>query len=734
MGYENNALINAKVQGVVVTGLRSMRSQYDGYCTQTGRKFTAGTEILFKGKNQLSEAEAEIFKTRRKPVYSISVIKSAAEIVTGFVAPSAPRGRKKPTFKPSKYQEIILNAFLDSNNHILIRALAGSGKTSTLVWLIHEMIDRGRDHIKTIYLAFNRNIRDELVEKLQGTNVPAKTTHGFTLVDWIGGKDITIMKGNKKNEMFFLKAICDQLRVQFDHDGKKQARRASVYELRTFIYDLVGFIKNWAIAPSYELDGGWKFSEAQMEEIDSLIDRYRIPVSPEAREDVVDWACRVVSYGTPAPGDTIQYADYDDMLYYPIVLNLPTPRVDEVLTDESQDFNRAQLILIERLLKAGARITAVGDENQGLYRFRGAAGQSMSWLGDLFRETRRGLRTCELPVNYRSAKAVIRWAQTWVPDLQGFREEEGEVNFDHGFDDTLDMVENRTDKSYAFLCRTNAPLVRTAYELIARRKRIHILGREGLATPVLSLISELCGQYPTDGNYCNRISDLKDHKGEVIQEGLLTRLKNHMDTQRIKLAGEEYRSRLESLENLAECVEIISSHVRGDTVDEVRNEIEQLFADGPEPGVINLATIHGAKGLEWDWVGIIRPDLLPHPMVKVYDRDGNYTEEYQQELNACYVAATRARNQLYYVMDFPVVNGKGMGPIAFLPSNVGYGSQAADEEGNIDPHEESSEALQYFLEEKQRLEEKVLEVSDSDMRDSQSPQEVEEDDDGLPFA
>ena len=57
--------------------------------------------------------------------------------------------------------------------------------------------------------------------------------------------------------------------------------------------------------------------------------------------------------------------DYDDMLYLPLALDLPFPKFHLVLTDESQDFNAAQELILQKLIGEDfGRAIVVGDENQ----------------------------------------------------------------------------------------------------------------------------------------------------------------------------------------------------------------------------------------------------------------------------------------------------------------------------------------------------------------------------------
>jgi DNA helicase-2/ATP-dependent DNA helicase PcrA len=74
-----------------------------------------------------------------------------------------------------------------------------------------------------------------------------------------------------------------------------------------------------------------------------------------------------------------------------------------ILVDEFQDTNRAQSELVELLAAGHRNLTVVGDDDQSIYRFRGAAISNI--LG--FRERHRDARTVVLRRNYRSRPPIL---------------------------------------------------------------------------------------------------------------------------------------------------------------------------------------------------------------------------------------------------------------------------------------------------------------------------------------
>lgn len=329
------------------------------------------------------------------------------------------------------------------------------------------------------------------------------------------------------------------------------------------------------------------------------------------------------------------------------------------------------------------RIICVGDPKQSLYGFRGAMPNSFALIGEMLAANGRHLTRCDLPVNYRCDALVIKEAQKWVPGIKGFKTALGTVTVarfaemltrtnNDGTDIALSDGENgemrslpipgKGPVSYAILCRTNLPLVITFYSLMAQNKRAHIIGRDSMGMPMKNLVTALCGSDPSDEEYVNSIADIRGANGHVTKTGLLTRLNNYLMVQTAKLTAEGYEKTLEELTQRIECLEVIATKVLDNQVSSVLEEIDRLFTDEPQPGDISLSTIHRAKGLEFDVVFLIRPDLLPHPLAKP-NPDGSWSDEQQQEENASYVSTTRARHRYYYVVDWPF--GKKPGALAF---------------------------------------------------------------------
>ena len=82
---------------------------------------------------------------------------------------------------------------------------------------------------------------------------------------------------------------------------------------------------------------------------------------------------------------------------------------DYVIVDEFQDTNRQQFKLLKILASKCGNITAVGDENQAIYAFRGAYPENIGEFKDDFKADVKNLTE-----NYRSTNTILRTAHRLI--------------------------------------------------------------------------------------------------------------------------------------------------------------------------------------------------------------------------------------------------------------------------------------------------------------------------------
>lgn len=177
------------------------------------------------------------------------------------------------------------------------------------------------------------------------------------------------------------------------------------------------------------------------------------------------------------------------------------------------------------------------------------------------------------------------------------------------------------------MCRTCAPLIAQAYELIAAGIPARVRGKEigTQLTKIIDAVEKMEGYA-----FSTLVRD-----AEEWLERQLHNLRQQEDTEMLQ---ESLRDRVESL--IA-----VHAYVTGQRevkdAEELRAAIEELFIDEDRCKVV-CSTIHKAKGLESEIVYIIKPELMPHPKaIKPHFAE--------QEQNLRYVAYTRSKRVLVFV-------------------------------------------------------------------------------------
>jgi DNA helicase II / ATP-dependent DNA helicase PcrA len=463
-------------------------------------------------------------------------------------------------------QQAIWEEIQHGTGHIIVDAGAGVGKTFTIV----EGANRDNGN-KKAFLAFNKSIATELGERLPN-DVEAKTFHalGFAALRAAGIKT-----------------------------------KVNNFKVKNIIDDILG--RDFYAQPLVKLISLIKGSLTDAEDTSSihgLIDEYNVEFKSD-REEAIALA-NIPAILNRCMQNT-SMIDFDDMIWLPLVLNMPLPTFDTLFVDEAQDFNEMQRELISRCVGNG-RCIIVGDPNQAIYGFRGADSNSMNMFSQRLENGSREIKRFSLSLTWRCPKSVVAEANRYVTNFNCRSDaEDGNVMVNAAFTPLEgDMV----------LCRYNAPLVSAFYDLILQGKSAYILGRDmtkGLINAVKKITSN----------------------ERMGSEEFIDLLKQDYAFQYNKLVQAEKFNQANNLEDKHECLLILSS--KADTVGGIIAEIKRVF-DNNDKGEIMLSTVHKAKGLEADNVYILATERMPHPKAT----------NPKEERNICYVAITRAKKNLFY--------------------------------------------------------------------------------------
>ncbi len=489
----------------------------------------------------------------------------------------------------SAQQQAIFSWFATGTGNLVVRARAGTGKTTTLIEAIGHAPERS-----ILLAAFNKRIAEELQKKLAKPGAEAKTLHSlgfkFVLRQWKGarvddqrGFDLAKTALAAVNRGFSTDKVA-RLVARLAAKGKNCAPFGDVQDLRR-------------LAITFDLTP----DDDQEEQ------GFTLHAVVAAAVRAMDAAAEP-NVGKPAS------VDFDDMVFVPVRNHWVRGTYDLVCIDEAQDMNAAQLQLAMEACRPGGRMVVVGDDRQAIYGFRGADSQSLDRLKDELHATELGLTT-----TYRCPKKVVARAQALVPDYQAApTAPEGVVR-------SLGEAQLNAAASAGdfVLSRKNAPLVRYCLAMLRSGKRARIEGRE-IGKGLLDLVRRL------------KARDL---------QSLATKLLEWERREATKLVAqcgsvEAAQAKVEALVDTRETLNILSEGLS--TVADLEVRIEALFSGSGTDQVV-FSTVHKAKGLEADRVFLLEESFVPNRRAPLTP---GATKE---EANIRYVALTRAKSELVFV-------------------------------------------------------------------------------------
>jgi len=512
--------------------------------------------------------------------------------------------------------------------HLMVMARAGSGKTTTLVEglkivkgqkspltpteqqkAIWDAMAQGQKPGTICFVAFNKSIATELQRRVP-MGCDACTMHS------LGLKAVTRAFGRLElNQWVVWDMMTALLKVTPEVLRKKHLPLVQATN------ELVRLCKVNLLEPTEE-------------NLMYLADYFEIDLNG-SRSMVLESAPQIIEkMRDPKRQGKITF---DDMIWLPCALDLPCTKYDLLLVDESQDLSPCQQALA---LKSGDRLVLVGDDKQAIYGFAGADAKSMANMKEKLADTSRGVVELPLTLTRRCGKKIVEEAQAYVADFGAFDgNSEGKVSeakfplqknadgeFKLDWEQTYGPMVGPGDM---VLCRVNAPLVQECFRFLKRRIKANIRGRD-VAAGLRGLVKKVCKP------------EMPDH---IDMQILHLRLDAWLESEQEKENRKKYPSeaKLISLQDKYDCLMVFAS---GDAKNgqDVIEEVEALFKDEPDRNAVMFSSIHKAKGLEAKRVFFLRPYTgpCPHPMAKS-------DWQMEQEDNLCYVAITRAIDELVLV-------------------------------------------------------------------------------------
>jgi len=396
----------------------------------------------------------------------------------------------------AQLNEMQQQAVLTTEGPLLLLAGAGSGKTTVLINRIANIMRFGRgsdsneipDTVTEEDVLFLENLGDDpgeydrwradslcAVERAVPWSIMAIT---FTNKAANELKErLTTLLGPEAQDiwaMTFHSACCRILRRDIERMG--YTRSFTIYDSSDSERVMKEIIKDMGLddktfPPKYVLS-------AISREKDNMVSSEEMLERAERTGDLraLHIARAYVKYQTKLKENNA--LDFDDIIYITVKLLQENEDVRTyyqrkfryVLVDEYQDTNHMQYLLTSLLAGGYENICVVGDDDQSIYRFRGATIENIL----NFEKQYRGSRTIRLEQNYRSTQSILNAANAvishnlgrkgkrlWTSNGQGdpitvyeASDEGTEANYVAG--QIIKLSKGKEFKDYAVLYRTNA--------------------------------------------------------------------------------------------------------------------------------------------------------------------------------------------------------------------------------------------------------------------------------------
>lgn len=346
------------------------------------------------------------------------------------------------TFSPTPEQLAIVEAARNTSDNLLISALAGAAKTSTLL-----LVAQALPKVNMLCLAFNKKIADEMKERLP-SHCTAMTLNGLGHRAWaeVLGRRLTLQ--NNKCYQILSEAI----------EKLDSADRSDAYE---GMGDMLKACQQAKAAGHVPDIIAASRKHERLASDDDIFDLFEELFSDLEKELILSTLLESMHQAFAG------IIDFSDQLLMPTVFRAIFPPFSLILVDEAQDLSELNHAMLKKLVRK--RIIAVGDQCQAIYAFRGAHESGMSELKAKFSMTELTLST-----SFRCPKAIVEHVRWRAPHMNYWAGNPfpGEVVRTKSW--SLDQVPDDA----AIICRNNAPLFSIAIQLLKSGRYPNLWGND----------------------------------------------------------------------------------------------------------------------------------------------------------------------------------------------------------------------------------------------------------------
>lgn len=280
-----------------------------------------------------------------------------------------------------------LAAIRHNTGPMMVLAGPGSGKTLVITRRVQQLIEEyGVNPSNILVITFTKAAAEEMKDrflKLTGHRQPGATFGTF-------------------HSVFFM-----MLKYAYGYNASNIIREDQRY---TYIKELIHRF-------SLEVEEEKEFAEEILSEI-SLVKGERLDLEHYYSVNCSDDNFKKIFKAYEDKLSEAHLIDFDDMLVMcyqlltqrPDILSLWQDKFRYILIDEFQDINKIQYDIIRLLSKPSDNLFIVGDDDQAIYRFRGARPEIMLKFNEDYPQGKR----IELKYNYRCAGKIMQCASALI--------------------------------------------------------------------------------------------------------------------------------------------------------------------------------------------------------------------------------------------------------------------------------------------------------------------------------
>ncbi len=562
------------------------------------------------------------------------------------------------------------------NKNILVIACPGSGKTHTLISRYVHLITKDKiDPNNIILITFTKKAGMEMNQRISNI-LPHKLPYyvgslhglGFKLLQEYNKINYTVVDENDSH-ILLRKAADNILEVSSLEDDEKELLRKQIVYIydkvsTTYPINIVDTIKQLSISSKYKVI------------ITNILKEYK---TIKKNQDIVDFNDLMIQFcqllGTKKINSFLENIKY-------------------IFFDEYQDVNPVQNYILSCFEK-NSNIMVVGDDAQAIYAFRGS---SIKYIWDFEKNFSDDYKKYFLETNYRSTPSIVNFFQDIISnninqykkDVKSHQTELGMKPYIMCHNNNIEQYKWVADDIYnnykagiplqkmVVLSRKNSSLDMLEHELITKSIPvvksigISLLNKQHIKDFIAFLIiltnpkslihwKRILSLHKNSG--LTKANNIIDNNNEDIMNGIKNNIPSfytfiiNINNKSIKEQINMIQSYLFTLweNNNEKNIETRKTDIikllmymnkqTTQTITDFINQIHLNLEIENYDDSLFLSTVHGSKGLEWEYVYIIDMDCKNFPNIRqAYYKDE--IDNVMEERRLFYVAASRAKKYL----------------------------------------------------------------------------------------